>query len=265
MTGHPEPFPVTEPPGVASSAVLAVAVIPTYNEADTLERLVRAIVEVDPSVGIIVVDDASTDGTAALAHRLAAELDAVEVIDRPAKSGLGSAYRDGFARAISDGADVCVQIDADLSHDPGDLPALLANIAHGADLAIGSRYVPGGKTENWPWSRRWLSRWGNRYAAGVLGLAVNDATAGYRAYRTDALKWMDYASVTAEGYGFQIEMTHRMVRAGGKIVEFPIEFRDRRAGDSKLSRGIVREAVVLVARLWLHDRRDRRRRRQLSG
>lgn len=248
-----------------SVAVLAVAVVPTYNEVDNLERLVRSVIDVDSSLGILVVDDGSTDGTSELAHRLADEFENVDVIDRPAKSGLGSAYREGFAKAIASGADVCIQIDADLSHDPADLPALLSNVGHGADLAIGSRYVPGGKTENWPWARRWLSRWGNRYAAGVLGLAVNDATAGFRAYRTDALKWMDYETVTAEGYGFQIEMTHRMVRAGGKIVEFPIEFRDRLAGNSKLSRGIVREAFVLVGRLWLHDRRDRRRRRRLSG
>ena len=248
-----------------SVGVLAVAVIPTYNEVENIEQLVRALVDVDASLGVLVVDDGSTDGTAELAHRLAEEFETVGVIDRPTKSGLGSAYRAGFAAAIAGGAEVCIQIDADLSHDPADLPALLANIAHGADLAIGSRYVPGGKTEHWPWGRRWLSRWGNRYAAGVLGLAVNDATAGFRAYRSDALKWMDYETVTAEGYGFQIEMTHRMVRAGGKIVEFPIEFRDRHAGASKLSRGIVREAVVLVLRLWLHDRRDRRRRRRLSG
>ena len=248
-----------------SCVVLAVAVVPTYNEADNLEHLVRAIVDVVPSLGVLVVDDGSTDGTAEIAKSLSAELDNVAVMERPAKSGLGSAYRDGFARAIAGGAEVVVQIDADLSHDPGALPALLANVAHGADLVIGSRYVPGGKTENWPWGRRWLSRWGNRYAAGVLGLAVNDATAGFRAYRTDALKWMEYETVTAEGYGFQIEMTHRMVRAGGKIVEFPIEFRDRYSGDSKLSQGIVREAFGLVWRLWLHDRRDRRRRRRLSG
>ena len=163
------------------------------------------------------------------------------------------------------GADVVVQMDADLSHDPATLPALLANIEVGADLAIGSRYVPGGATEHWPWRRRSLSRWGNRYAAGLLGLAVNDATAGYRAWSADALRRVDFESVGADGYGFQIEMTHRLVRAGGKVVEFPIEFRDRNAGESKLSQGIVREAFWLVGRLWIDDRRDRRQRRRRSG
>ena len=242
-----------------------MAVVPTYNEVATLEAVVRGLRDVEPGIGIVVVDDASVDGTSHLAHRLAGELGDIVVIDRPAKSGLGSAYRKGIGHAIDNGADVCVQIDADLSHDPADLPALLANISHGADLAIGSRYVPGGRIERWPWSRRWLSRWGNRYAAGVLGLAVNDATAGYRAYRVEALRRMHFDAVTADGYGFQIEMTHRIVRGGGKIVEFPITFRERGAGESKLNRGIVREAVGLVVQLWVDDRRDRRRRRRLSG
>jgi dolichol-phosphate mannosyltransferase len=245
--------------------VRVMAVVPTYNEVANLEELVRGLRRVEPGIGIVVVDDASGDGTSQLAHRLAAALGDITVIDRPAKSGLGSAYRRGIAHAVQLDADVCVQIDADLSHDPADLPALLANVSHGADLAIGSRYVPGGRIECWPWPRRWLSRWGNRYAAGLLGLAVNDATAGFRAYRCDTLRRIGYDTVTADGYAFQIEMTHRTVRAGGKIVEFPITFRDRDAGESKLSRGIVREALGLVVRLWVDDRRDRRRRRRLSG
>ena len=200
-------------PVVVFGAVRAVAVIPTYNEAPSLEEVLRQVRAHAPAVGVLVVDDASPDGTADLARRLDAELGDIGVIDRPVKSGLGSAYRDGFRRAIAEGAEACVQIDADLSHDPAALPALLAILEHGADLAIGSRYVPGGITVDWPWTRRWLSRWGNRYAAGILGLAVNDATAGYRAYRVDALRAMDFETVTADGYGFQIEMTHRLVRA----------------------------------------------------
>jgi dolichol-phosphate mannosyltransferase len=245
--------------------VRVVAVIPTYNEVENLESVVKGIRVAVADAGIMVVDDGSTDGTDALARRLGGELGAIELVSRPAKLGLGSAYRDGFGRAIDAGAEICVQIDADLSHDPQVLPALVANVEHGADLAIGSRYVPGGATESWPRRRRWLSRWGNRYAAGVLGLAVNDATSGYRAYRATALEAIEYTTVRSEGYGFQIEMTHRLVRAGGRIVEFPIVFRDRQAGESKLSRGIVHEALGLVARLWFEDRRGRRDRRRRSG
>lgn len=243
----------------------AVAVVPTHDEVDNLVELFTRLRAAVPDLGIVVVDDASPDGTAALARRLADELGDIEVIERPAKLGLGSAYRAGLRWAIDHGAEICVQLDADLSHDPAVLPALLANVELGADLAIGSRYVPGGRTVDWPWRRRWLSRWANRYAAGVLGLAVNDATAGYRAYRSSLLEAMRFETVAAEGYGFQIEMTHRLVRAGGRVVEFPIEFRDRRAGSSKLSGGIVSEALGLVGRLWIDDRRDRRRRRRLSG
>jgi dolichol-phosphate mannosyltransferase len=160
---------------------------------------------------------------------------------------------------------VCVQFDADGSHDPIYLPALVAIVGYGADLAVGSRYVPGGLTDNWPRQRRWLSRWGNRYAAGVLGLAVNDATAGYRAYSAAALDRMHFETVEAEGYGFQVEMTHRLVRLGGSVVEFPITFRERSLGVSKMSNDIIREAFVLVARLWIEDLQGRRERRRRGG
>jgi dolichol-phosphate mannosyltransferase len=245
--------------------VRVVAVVPTYNEAENIEEVCRGIRAALPRAGILVVDDASPDGTAKVARELAIELGDVEVLERQGKHGLGAAYRAGLRAAINSGADVCVQLDADLSHDPATLPALVANVEHGAALAIGSRYVPGGITENWPGSRRWLSRWGNRYAAGVLGLAVNDATAGFRAYRSGALEQMDFESVRADGYGFQVEMTHRLVRIGGRIVEFPITFRERRLGESKLSNGIVREALLLVVRLWLQDRRGRHVRRRRGG
>jgi glycosyltransferase involved in cell wall biosynthesis len=247
------------------AAVHTVVVIPTYDEIANIDAVCRAVRVAAPDATILVVDDGSPDGTAAGARDLAAELGAIEVIERERKAGLGGAYRDGFAWALAHGADVVVQIDADLSHDPAVIPALVAIVGHGADLAIGSRYVPGGLTENWPARRRWLSRWGNRYAAGVLGLAVNDATAGYRAYRAGALVDMGYESVRADGYGFQVEMTHRLVRIGGRIVEFPITFRERVGGESKMSGDIVGEALVLVARLWMEDRRGRRQRRRQGG
>jgi glycosyltransferase involved in cell wall biosynthesis len=245
--------------------VRATVVVPTYNEIDNIDIVCRAIRAALPRARILVVDDASPDGTADRAVALAHDLHDLDVLRRTSKDGLGVAYRAGLRRAIDDGAEICLQMDADLSHDPAALAALVAIVEHGADLAIGSRYVPGGITENWPRRRRWLSRWANRYAAGVLGLAVNDATAGFRAYRSSTLERMGFESVRADGYGFQIEMTHRLVKLGGRIVEFPITFRDRTHGRSKMSRNIVREAFVLVLRLWAADFAGRRRRRALGG
>lgn len=247
---------------VFSAAVRSTVVVPTYEEAQNIEALCRGIRTALPEASILIIDDGGSDGTADIAEALAAELGRIEVVRRAEKSGLGSAYRDGFRRALDAGAEVCVQMDADLSHPAEALPALVANVEHGADLAIGSRYVPGGRTLNWPRRRVWLSRWGNRYAAGVLGLAVNDATAGFRAYRADVLRRIDFESVGADGYGFQVEMTYRLVSARARIVEFPITFVDRAAGNSKISGGIVREALVLVARLWIGDFLGRRRRRR---
>jgi glycosyltransferase involved in cell wall biosynthesis len=241
--------------------VRATVVVPTYNEIDTIERVIREVRAAVPDVDILVVDDGSPDGTADRVDELAAEMGRIEVLRRPAKSGLGNAYRAGLRYAIDHGAEICVQMDADLSHDPSVLPALLSNVEHGADLAIGSRYVPGGRTVDWPRKRRMLSRWGNRYAAGVLGLAVNDATAGYRAYRSEALERMEFETVKADGYGFQVEMTYRLVSRGGKIVEFPISFVDRTQGVSKMSGSIIHEALLLVVKLWVGDFRGRRRRR----
>ena len=240
-------------------------VVPTFNEVDNLDALVHGVRSALPEATVLVVDDNSPDGTADLAVRLGCEVGGVDVLRRARKDGLGAAYRAGFRLAIDQGAEILVQMDADLSHDPAVLPALVAIVEHGADVAIGSRYVPGGLTENWPRRRRALSRWGNRYAAGVLGLAVNDATAGYRAYTAAALERMSFESVHAEGYGFQVEMTYRLVRIGGKVVEFPITFRDRTAGDSKMSGGIVREALMIVIKLWVADFGGRRRRRALGG
>jgi glycosyltransferase involved in cell wall biosynthesis len=240
-------------------------VVPTYEEAENLPMLVKGVRAALPDARILVVDDNSADGTADVAAALGAELGGIDVLRRPGKSGLGAAYRDGFRKALDAGAEIVVQMDADLSHDPSVLPALVAIVEHGADVAIGSRYVPGGLTEHWPWHRRALSRWGNRYVAGVLGLAVNDATAGYRAYSADALRRMQVDTVTADGYGFQVEMTYRIVRIGGKVVEFPVTFRDRTAGESKMSGNIVSEAFVLVLHLWARDLRGRRQRRRVGG
>jgi dolichol-phosphate mannosyltransferase len=245
--------------------VRAVAIVPTYNEAENIEAMIAAIRSSAPDVGILVVDDSSPDGTGDLVERLEATVDDLHLVRRATKTGLGGAYRAGMRAAIDDGADICIQIDADFSHDPVMIPALVSAVEHGADLALGSRYVPGGITENWPRKRRALSRWGNRYVAGMLGLAVNDATAGYRAYRSAALvEQMEFETVRTEGYGFQVEMTHRLVRSGGKIVEIPITFRDRTKGESKMSQSIIREAFVMVLTLWMKDRAGRRERRHLG-
>lgn len=240
-------------------------VVPTYNEIDNIDRLLREVRAVVPDAQVLVVDDGSPDGTADRVEALGVELGGIELLRRTEKNGLGNAYRAGLRHAIDAGAEICVQMDADLSHDPLVLPALIGNVEHGADLAIGSRYVPGGRTVNWPRRRRWLSRWGNRYAAGVLGLAINDATAGFRAYRSAMLEHMRFETVRAEGYGFQIEMTYRLVSAGGKVVEFPISFQDRTEGVSKMSGSIIQEAFVLVAKLWVSDFRGRRQRRAEGG
>ena len=204
------------------------------------------------------MDDGSPDGTADVAEAHGATIGGVTVERRADKDGLGSAYRHGFRWGLERGFDVMIEMDADLSHDPADLPSLLSAVEHGADLAIGSRYVPGGSIPAWSWHRRLLSRWGNRYAAGLLGLAVNDATAGYRAYRSDTLRAIDLDAVRADGYGFQIEMTYATVRSGGAVVEVPISFVDRTRGESKMSGRIVVEALTLVTWWAIRDRILRR-------
>jgi dolichol-phosphate mannosyltransferase len=229
-------------------------VVPTYEEASNIVTLLRRVRAAAPDVSILVVDDDSADGTAALAEATGQEVGGVTVLRRPAKSGLGSAYRAGFGIGLAGGHDVLVEMDGDLSHDPADLPRLLAAVAAGADLAIGSRYVPGGAVPNWPLHRRLLSRWGNRYVGVVLGLGVRDATAGYRAYRAEVLEAIDYASTRADGYAFQVEMAYRVARHGGRIEEVPITFSDRERGTSKMSSRIVVEAVLLVTWWGLRDR-----------
>ena len=229
-------------------------VLPTFNEADNIVEVLQKLRAVVPEASVLVVDDSSPDGTADLVEEVAEEIGDVSVMRRPAKSGLGSAYRDGFRHGLAAGYDVMVEMDSDLSHDPAALPSLLAAAADGAALALGSRYIPGGSIPDWSWHRRALSRWGNRYAAAVLGIDVNDATSGYRAYRAEALAGIDFHTVQADGYGFQVEMAYRVLASGGRIVEVPISFTDRVRGESKMSSRIVVEALVLVTWWAIRDR-----------
>jgi dolichol-phosphate mannosyltransferase len=234
--------------------VRTLVVIPTYNEADNVVEAISRVRAAVPAAEILVVDDNSPDGTARTVEAVGADDHHVHVLRRPAKSGLGGAYRAGFAWGAEAGFEVMVEMDADLSHDPAALPSLLAGIDRGADLVIGSRYVPGGSIPEWAWHRKALSRWGNRYAAAMLRLGVQDATAGYRAYRATMLDKLDLSTVSADGYGFQIEMTYRTAALGGTIVEVPIAFTDRTRGTSKMSSRIIVEALVMVTRWGVTDR-----------
>ncbi|HET7846121.1 MAG TPA: polyprenol monophosphomannose synthase [Acidimicrobiia bacterium] len=222
-------------------------VIPTYNERENLSPIVAAVTE--QGYRVLVVDDSSPDGTGELADGIAAEDPLVTVIHRSAKQGLGPAYAAGFDQALGAGADIIVEMDADFSHDPADLPRLVAAVEEGADMAIGSRYVKGGSTPDWPVSRQAISRGGNLYARIMLGLPVKDATAGFRAMRSGALQTLPYRSAEASGYGFQVEMAWRAHQHGLTIVEVPITFRDRTRGTSKMGTGIVLEAMKLVT-VW---------------
>jgi len=226
-----------------------LVVLPTYNESENIDHVLRRIRTALPVATILVVDDGSPDGTADAAEIVGKELGNVEVMRRAAKSGLGSAYRAGFAWGLERGFDACIEMDADLSHEPEALPTLVAPLEEGKELVIGSRYVPGGVIPNWAWHRRLLSRGGNLYASSVLGLGVADSTAGFRAYAASLLRRIDLDAVRAEGYGFQIEMTYAARRAAAPIVEVPIRFVDRVEGESKMSTFIVVEALGLVT-LW---------------
>lgn len=239
-----------------------LVIVPTHDEADNVVGILERIRAAVPDADVLVVDDASTDGTGDLVRATASRLGRIRLDERDHKSGLGDAYRHGFRHGLAAGYEALVEIDADHSHDPAMLPLMLDVAGHGVALVIGSRYVPGGSVVGWPRRRTWLSRWGNRYAAIVLGLAVNDATAGYRVYRADALRRIDLDGVRADGYGFQIEMTYLVVRAGLPVVEVPITFHDRVAGTSKMHRRIVIEAFRLVTLWGLGDLVTLRRRRR---
>src|SRR5262245_52374839 len=230
-----------------------LVVVPTYNELENVELLLPAVRASLPDADVLVVDDSSPDGTGDAVTRLGEQLGQITLLSRSGKQGLGSAYRQGFDYALDRGYDVVVSMDVDLSHDPDVLPELIRLVEAGADAVIGSRYVPGGATVDWPLYRRVLSRWGNRYTSLVLRLQVRDCTSGYRAYRAAALKEIDPGSTTADGYAFLTELVRRLVRAGLRVMETPIVFRDRRYGTSKMSGRIVAESMWLVTSWALRD------------
>ncbi len=223
-----------------------LVVLPTYNEIENIERVLRRVRTAVPDATVLVVDDGSPDGTADVAERIGKELSNVEVLRRHEKSGLGSAYRAGFHWGLDNGFEACVEMDSDLSHEPEALPSLLAPLDGGCEVVIGSRYVSGGSIPNWAWHRRLISRGGNVYADALLGLGVADSTAGFRAYAATVLRRIQLDQIKAEGYGFQIEMTYQARRAGATIQEVPIRFVDRVDGTSKMSSFIVAEALGLV-------------------
>jgi dolichol-phosphate mannosyltransferase len=239
--------------------VKPLVVLPTYNEAENIVEVLELVRAAVPEADVLVVDDGSPDGTADLAESWgrehgAGEDNGVSVLRRDGKQGLGSAYRMGFRIGLEQGYGVLVEMDSDLQHDPAMLPALIHAVEDGADLAIGSRYVPGGAVPGWKLSRRVISQGGNLYASLVLGMHVRDATAGFRAYGADALRRIELGSIHADGYGFQIEMAYTVDRNGGRIVEVPITFGERLRGTSKMSTRIVAEALLLVTWWGLRDR-----------
>ncbi len=261
---------MTSPAGTASPSDVPRAegagtwvVLPTYDEAENLPGIAAAILAALPAATLLVVDDGSPDGTGELAESLAANDPRIRVRHRPAKAGLGRAYLDGFGIAIAGGASAVIQMDADWSHWPGALPALLAPIVAGtADLVIGSRYVAGGRVEDWGLGRRLISRLGSLFARVVLSLRPHDLTGGFKAWRASTLAAIPFEGIHAGGYVFQIEMTHRASRAGARVAEVPITFRDRQVGRSKMSRRIIVEALLVVVRLRAEEIASARRRRR---
>jgi dolichol-phosphate mannosyltransferase len=227
----------------------AIVCLPTYNERENLERMIEALAPL--GVRVLVIDDNSPDGTGDLADRLAAERDWLSVLHRERKEGLGPAYIAGFGEALRGDAEYVLEMDCDFSHDPADVPRLIAACEAGADVALGSRYVAGGGTENWGRGRRVVSAGGSLYARTLLGLPIRDLTGGFKCFRREVLETIDLAAVEAKGYAFQIELTFRAIRAGFRVVEVPILFRDRTEGKSKMSRGIFLEAVRHVPEMRL--------------
>jgi dolichol-phosphate mannosyltransferase len=228
----------------------ATICLPTYDERENLEPMIRALAEVlRPGDRVLVIDDRSPDGTGEIADRLAAELEFVGVLHRERKEGLGPAYLAGFRRALAEGAELVLEMDCDFSHDPKDVPRLVAAVEDGADVALGSRYVRGGSVGNWGLLRRFISRGGSIYAQVLIGTRIRDLTGGFKCYRRAVLERIDLDGIASRGYAFQIETTYRALRAGFRVVEVPIRFVDREAGGSKMNRSIVLEAIWKVPAL----------------
>jgi dolichol-phosphate mannosyltransferase len=258
VTAEPETAPALAPASPAASYDGVWVILPTYNEAENLGPIAAAILEAVPGATLLVVDDGSPDGTGHLADELAAADPHVRVRHRAAKQGLGRAYLDGFGVALGGGAAIVVQMDADWSHDPAALPSLVAPARDDrADLVIGSRYTRGGGVVDWGLGRRIISRGGSIFARTVLGLRPNDLTGGFKAWRANTLGSIPFDGVHAGGYVFQIEMTYRASRLGARVTEVPITFRDRRVGQSKMSRRIIVEALVVVVLLRWEELRGR--------
>lgn len=258
---------MTDPltPAGADPSARTLVIIPTYDERDNLPGVVQRLLSAAPDVSVLIADDNSPDGTGQVADRLAADdpRGRITVLHRTRKEGLGAAYIAGFRWGLERGFSVLVEMDADGSHPPERLPAMLAALDAGADLVIGSRYVPGGSVVNWPWQRHVISRGGNVYSRVMLGVGVKDITAGYRAYRAAALAELDLDAIESKGYCFQIDMTWRLLNNGRAVDEVPITFTERTVGQSKMSESIFREAAVNVAR-WGWEKR-RRQLRSLLG
>jgi dolichol-phosphate mannosyltransferase len=240
-------------------------IVPTYNEIGNLAGVLGRLRQAVPTADVLVVDDASPDGTGALADSLAANDPGVSVWHRSVKEGLGRAYVDSFRKGLAAGYSYIVEMDADGSHDPAELPAMLAAAASGADLVLGSRWVAGGAVRNWPWLRQAISRVGNSYARVVLGSAVHDLTSGFRVFRAEALRSLDLDTVSSQGYCFQVELAWRLERQGARIVEHPITFVERTVGRSKMHAGIVAEALLRVTGWGLTRQRRLRSAPQIQG
>ncbi len=226
-----------------------LVITPTYNERENLEHFVEGVLRWMPEAHVLIVDDASPDGTGDVADRLAASDPRVKVMHRPGKRGIGTAYVQGFQRGLAEGYDVFFEMDADLSHDPAHLPAFLKAFERGADVVIGSRNIPGGGVTGWGAGRHFLSKGGSFYSRTILGLPIRDLTSGYKAFRASVLRAIDLDGIRSEGYSFQIELTYRAIKRGFAVVEVPIHFVDRKNGQSKMSSRIFAEAITMVWKL----------------